>query len=648
MTNYRPEIDGLRTIAVIAVILFHLNPNFLIGGYYGVDVFFVISGYLITEILTKDIRDGNFKILKFWIKRVKRIVPLLLTVIITTLVFLPFFIFLPTFNNLLKDIIPAIFSYFNFHAYFDFGDYWGDKADKSFFIHTWSLSVEEQFYVFYPFILIIINKFSKSFLKPLLLITLISFGLFLYFVNIKTQFTFYMLPFRIWELSIGGALSCLPITSNRNKTYSSLFPILGLTLIFTGYFLASKSISHIAILPVFGSCIIIYFCSKNDITGKLLSSSIFVHLGKLSYSLYLWHWPIIALFKNLEFKYIVNNKIYSCLIIILITYILSFLSFKLIETKARNYDKTPKLVLLGIGLCIILITFYKSSYFNIYYNSQYNQETSYSRYYDISPKQTVIQKDNPIFYNIIMPKRLESNNVAYKEQGIVKIVNNKYPQVLILGDSHGVMWAKVLQEASEELKISSSIYTTNAVKPFFNITDLDNQESNLYFTKKERIDYAKSIVRNINRWKIKMVIMCCRWQNYSSNTDKINFEELIIYLKERNIKIVLINQPPVIGFLDDCNAVQFISYLKINPKKGFNSISINQEKVIKSNRLLTKLSNKYSNIIVFDVFSKLYINNLAKITYNKDVLYFDDDHLSSSGTELFKKDIKNIIKKYVN
>lgn len=178
MNYYRPEIDGLRAIAVLGVILFHLNSSFLIGGYYGVDVFFVISGFLITGILTKKIRNGKFKMVEFWTKRIKRIIPLLMTVIITTITVLPFFLYRPTFNDLLKDIYPAIFSYFNFHAYFNFGDYWGKAADQSFFLHTWSLSVEEQFYLIYPLLLIIIHKYFKSYVIPLLIITIVSLFLF--------------------------------------------------------------------------------------------------------------------------------------------------------------------------------------------------------------------------------------------------------------------------------------------------------------------------------------------------------------------------------------------------------------------------------------------------------------------------------------
>ncbi len=158
MIKYRTEIDGLRTVAIIPVILFHLGYTFVKGGYMGVDVFFVISGYLITKILIDDIENEKFSMYRFWIRRIKRLLPLLLIVVLFTLTITPLLVFKPVIKNLSKDIFPAIFSYFNFHALFDFGNYWGTKSEQSFFLHTWSLSVEEQFYLIYPFFLFFVHK----------------------------------------------------------------------------------------------------------------------------------------------------------------------------------------------------------------------------------------------------------------------------------------------------------------------------------------------------------------------------------------------------------------------------------------------------------------------------------------------------------
>jgi len=293
-------------------------------------------------------------------------------------------------------------------------------------------------------------------------------------------------------------------------------------------------------------------------------------------------------------------------------------------------------------MCIMYIAYYKTSYFNIHYPSTYNQQTIYAAYYDVTPKPEVIKKENPRFYNINLPTRLAENKDAYKKQGIVQIIDNKNPEIIILGDSHGVVWVNTLLDAIKELEVSSSVYTTNGSKPFINIKNLDDQIGNSFFTKQERIDFAKSIVKNIDTWKVKLVIMSCRWENLSPE-NKVEFESLIAYLRNRNIKLLAINQPPLLSFMGNNNASQFISYLKINPVKGYNTILVNEDEIIKSNSYLNELSNKHQNMIVFDVFNKLYTNGKAKISYNNDLLYFDDDHLSTKGTELFKQDLKNVL-----
>lgn len=452
-----------------------------------------------------------------------------------------------------------------------------------------------------------------------------------------------MLPFRIWELSLGGLIGLFPKEKIKNRNYNYYLPLLGLIFIFISYLFAARSITYITVLPVFGAVLIIFFSDGKDIVGKLLSHKTFVHIGKSSYSLYLWHWPVIVLFNNIQLKLIGVSKVYIYILIIFITYVLSYLSYKLIETKLRYHGKTLHFVLFGLVLCFTLTTFYKSSYFNIHYKPLYNQQNYTIRYYDVSPLQAGPKKDNPITYNTIMPERLVKHTDAYKKSGILTIINNNEPKVLIMGDSHGVMWVKTLLDISKELQLSTSVYTTNGVKPFFNIKNLNEQEENKYFTKRQRIDYAKSICSNIEKWKIKTIILSCRWEDLSIG-DKINLQEFIDYLNGRNVNIILINQPPRISFMNDLNAVQYISYLNLKPKKGFNVVTVQQKEVIRGNEYVNFLKKKHSNIMIFDVFGMLYKDGAAKITHDKEVLYFDDDHLSYSGTKLYKDDLKQILK----
>ena len=558
MVKYRAEIDGLRTVAVIPVIVFHLGYGFVKGGFWGVDVFFVISGYLITKVLTDDIENGNFSMYRFWLRRVKRLLPLLLTVILITLIITPFLVFKPVVKDISKDIFPALFSYSNFHALYDFGDYWGGEAKQSFFLHTWSLSVEEQFYLLYPFFLFFAYKYFKNLVIPILTITITSVFIFFFYTKIinKIDTAFYMLHTRIWELSIGGYAG-LMISKYQNikvSKYRNIFPIIGISFIAFSYLFGNRILY---LLPVLGSSLIILFCTPNDIVGKVLSTKLFVFIGKISYSLYLWHWCVIKIFENLSYQFQqINHHLINGLILLL-TFLLAYLSNIFIENKTRNYKHTPRIVLAGIALIVGLTFYFQSDFYRPYYNSKYNQLISYDRYYSTSPT-LIVQKENeslwgdsaPIWKDVIRLSRLPKFNEAYKNEGIITNKKNGVPKIILIGDSHGAMWAKLLNEISEELNITLSCYVSNGNNPFFNIENVNCQEKTNHFTEAQRVEYAKSVIGNIEKWEPKIVVLACRWEHYVNNKQ---FNELLEFLEKRDINVLLLNQPPVLNFMKEKN-----------------------------------------------------------------------------------------------
>jgi peptidoglycan/LPS O-acetylase OafA/YrhL len=644
MIKYRAEIDGLRTVAVIPVILFHLGYSFVKGGFYGVDVFFVISGYLITKILTDDIENGNFSMYRFWLRRVKRLLPLLLTVILATLIITPLLVFKPVVKDISQDIFPALFSYFNFHALHDFGDYWGGDAKQSFFLHTWSLSVEEQFYLLYPIFLFLVHKYFKNFVIPILTITVISFFLFLYYskINGDIDTAFYMLPTRTWELSIGGLCGLISFRNFKISKFQNFLPIIGILFIVVSYLFGIRALW---ILPVIGSSLIILFCTPNNITGKILSTKLFVFIGKISYSLYLWHWCIIALFKNLKYEFQdINHHLINGLIISL-TFLLAYLSYTFIENKTRNYKNTPKIVLAGIALIAGLTFYLQSDFYSPYYKSTYNKQINYVKYYDISPSLNGLNDfldKNALGCNITFSDRLQKFDDAYKKEGIITNKENGTPKIMLIGDSHGVMWAKLLNEISENLGVTLSCYTSNGSNPFFNIGNITSQNENKYYTQIQRIDYAKSIIINIEKWKPKLVILVCRW----SMEDEHN--ALISYLEKRNINVLLFTQPPVLNFMENKNAAQYFTYLGLKPIFGYNLIEVNNSHVEKNNDYIKSLVTKYTNVSVYDVYENMNLNNKIKISLDNEVLYFDDDHLSYYGTFIHKQNILSKINSIIN
>ena len=650
MTKYRPEIDGLRTIAVIPVIIFHLGYNRLSGGYLGVDVFFVISGFLITTILVNKISENNFSMLEFWKRRIRRLFPVLLTVILFFSAFLPTLILKPEIRNLSNDIIPAVLSYFNNYAIFHFGDYWGATAAKSYFLHTWSLSLEEQFYLIYPFFLFFSFKYFRNFITPISIITILSFLIYLYLINNNKIVSFYLLPSRIWELGLGGIVSVINFRNKiQNPTFKNIFVLFGFVLVLTSFLIPQingNENNYIALLPVFGTAIILGLCSNNDYLGRFLSNKNIVYIGKISYSLYLWHWPIIVLFRSLSFQLNNYNWHLINLIILFITFLFSVFSYHFIENKTRNSPHTLKLVGILILFAFTFSWYYNSENFNVYYKSKYNQVKYYASNYDISPNPIDLnwEKYKMLNYGVYIPKKVSNFKNEFRNSGILKIRNNKNPELILLGDSHGVMWAKLLEEITDSLKISSSFYTSNGTNPLFNFKNINDQEGNSFYSKKERIEYAKSIINNIEKWNPKILMISCRWDGVKDKYREYLID-LLNYLNTKSIKVIILNQPPKLDFMIDNNAAQYLTYLKINPVTGLNSMKITDNlNTIEGNSYLKTLSKSYPNVQIYDVYSNMVLDEKMIVSKDNDLFYYDDDHLSYQGTFFHKSNLVQLIK----
>ena len=646
MLKYRPEIDGLRAVAVIPVILFHLGFEWISGGYFGVDVFFVISGFLITSIILKELNSNVFSILNFWKRRIRRILPLTLVVIITILLFGFFVAFRPNLITYANDAISATFSYSNISLYRKLGDYWGTAAENSPFLHTWSLAVEEQFYLIYPFILLLLFKYKISLIKSLSIIIILSFSLFVYGSYYLPNATFFLLPTRAWELGIGGLIAVLGPSKIPFLKYKKALPIIGFFLILVSYvlFTGNNGIGISVTLPVLGAAMIIAYSNKNDLISSWLSHKKIVFIGKLSFSLYLWHWPIIVFFNLYFFKYF-NVEIIRILIVLILTFSLSFITYLFIEKPTRTSKYIFKVVF-GLVITVLVITsFFKSSFLNINYLNNFNKVVFHGLYYDITPTIKTISKNNLLKRKgIIAPERDSIFAYSYKDKGILIGENKDDPAIVVLGDSHGAMWAKVIDEIGYEFNLNRSFYTSVGNQPFFKVPIKSNQKKTGGFTKLERELYTYSFIDNLMEWSPKVLIISCRWS--SLNDENINnMEELIKLTVNKEINVILINEPPIIDLIGNNNSAQFLSYLDYKPNGENQYIKLNDPHVVdKANEKIMLLSLRYKNTFVFDINSYLRVEDEALIIANQDILYYDDDHLSYQGTNLFKDKLKEIIK----
>jgi peptidoglycan/LPS O-acetylase OafA/YrhL len=290
--QFRKDINGLRAIAVIAVVLFHFNPSWMPGGFAGVDVFFVISGFLMTGIIFRGIEQENFSILKFYVARANRIIPALALLCLVMLLFGWFYLTPPDYKTLGLHVASSMGFLSNF-TYWTEAGYFDAASHEKWLLHTWSLSVEWQFYLIYPLLLVAMRKFMsiKAMKTTILFGTVFGFMFCVFATYTWPELAYFLLPTRAWEMMLGGVAYLYPFAKhNRNKYLEWL----GIGLIVSSYFLISAQNpwpGYLAIFPVVGSFLIIQ-AQRND--SLLTSNIVFQKLGTWSYSIYLWHWPLVV------------------------------------------------------------------------------------------------------------------------------------------------------------------------------------------------------------------------------------------------------------------------------------------------------------------------------------------------------------------
>ncbi len=337
----------------MSVVFYHLNFETITGGFTGVDVFFVISGYLITGIIDKEIRSGSFSFAGSYDRRIRRIFPALMIVIVASLVAGYVLLFPNDLSRLAEQSGYAALSLSNFYFYFN-SDYFDPAASSQPLLHTWSLAVEEQFYVVWPILLVILSRFGRKTVVPsLLVLTAASFAISLYFTATNQSFAFYMLPTRAWELSALGGL--LVTGSPGHGPSGELAPLLGMVMIGTSLVTVNEETPFpgwAALLPCVGAAAIIWPRDARVLADGILGSVPMVWLGKLSYSLYLWHWPVIFFANQLWPD---GLTIGQRLGILGVSILLSFATLKAVETPFRRARPLPVWTLISGGASSVLI-----------------------------------------------------------------------------------------------------------------------------------------------------------------------------------------------------------------------------------------------------------------------------------------------------
>ena len=687
--NYRPEIDGLRAIAVGVVILYHADL-FIFGyqpfqgGFIGVDIFFIISGYLITSIIFKElITTGTFSFRYFYERRIRRILPVLFFIMLASLPFAWMYLLPESIIDFVKSILYSLGFSSNFYFHYSGQIYGAESGMIKPFLHTWSLSVEEQYYIVFPVVLIITFKYFRKYLIHILIaLFIISLLLATWASKNFPSFSFYALPTRGWELLAGSMLAYFETKlghRSKYKTLNLILPFFGLILIWHSILFFNDEMFHPSLYtlsPVIGVCLIIWFSNENEFITKLLSTKLFVGIGLISYSLYLWHFPIFAFSRATGF---VMESIAGKILLIPIIFSLSVFSYFYIEKPFRNKNYSfKKLIPILLFFVIILISF---SALTI------NQSGFKKRFPKIF--QTKLNdlnldvKDGEIF-DLLGPngagKTTFINILAGEERNVNLFQEKNLQKVVLIGDSHAGALRYKLNEELKKKKFSLFNFPTEMYLSDFNyVNNKTKKVDNGFIERNNLID--NFLKKNSNL----IVILHYRWmqrllstsfendkkfltQNnlkgsfylYPINGKVLNKDEIEREVKKSFIsqinkiikqghKLILVYPVPEIGVNVPRSLLKqyFIEKDKFN-QNSIPVLSVDYDVFKKNNKYVFEFFDKIQSPNIYQVYPHKYFCNTSieyKCIANDDnnIFYHDSHHLSLKGSEFVVKDIIKLI-----
>ena len=450
--QYRSEIDGLRAVAVIPVILYHAGFETFRGGYVGVDVFFVISGYLITSIILSQMDEGRFSLVNFYERRARRILPALFFVMAVCIPFAWMWL-LPRDMKEFGESLVAVATFSSNILFWHESGYFDIAAELKPLLHTWSLAVEEQYYILFPPFLMLMWKFGKRWMLAILVAAaLLSLGLAQWGAYNLPSATFYLLPTRGWEILLG---SFIAFYFNRfpsagfSDAGNQLLSLAGLVMIALATFTFSKQTpfpSLYALVPTLGTVLVILFTRPGTVVFRLFSNRIMVGIGLISYSAYLWHYPVLAFARQ---KYVLESSYGFMALAAASSLLLGFLSWKYVE-KPFRYSKNVRMVhsfLLPAG--VFLVVFFVNfglfgSISDGYLKARITGERQ--KNYSILAKSTQYDFDSSMIYN----GDCHFWNNAVNDKIVKKFDQcvSKYGKaIVILGDSHAMNLYNIVAKA---------------------------------------------------------------------------------------------------------------------------------------------------------------------------------------------------------
>lgn len=653
--KYRPDIDGLRAVAVLAVVAFHAFPERIQGGFVGVDVFFVISGYLISSILFRDFEQGTFAYRNFYKKRVLRIFPALFLVLTSCLVFGWHFLFANELGQLGKHVAAGVGFISNFVLWSEAG-YFDNLADTKPLLHLWSLGVEEQFYVFWPLFLGAFRKRRDALLPLVVGVACLSFAASVYVVGQDTVGAFYSPVTRLWEIMLGSILAYLNVRGpGTPRKTAGLQAALGLLLIVVALVVTNKGSRFPgwwALLPAAGAFFLISAGPEAWLNRVVIGNPLFVQVGLISYPLYLWHWPLFS------FAYILHDGPPPALVswsLILLSFVLAWLTYRFVETPVRTHPRGGK-VAVALGVLMLCVGL---GGFAIHGSGGGPSRTieSASAVLDVHKKSDQAIRAR---YRIracegalSAPEDVAPFCTTYNTKATGELV-------FIWGDSHAEAWAPLFYQLAREHDLRVVMVSHRGCPPLVGVRRSDGVDTGEDCTTAARAD---SVVRYVAHLKPSVVVLVGFWSLYAhgwsikgvlqSSTHFLTTSETGDATPETS-QAALVSQIPatIDGLLGTGTKVAVFKsppHLKRNlSKRNFlrrADIEVSRAEHDDFERFTARVIERQreeKGVVVFDPAPFLCTDTCQSVV--RDIpMYSDDNHVTEQAALMFKDDVERLL-----
>ena len=633
---YRRDIDVLRAVAIGMVLVNHFFPRLAPAGFLGVDVFFTISGFLIFGNISRSLSLGTFSLSDFFWRRFRRIVPAATCVVVAAVGASEFLVFRPVLPAIASSAVASLASFQNLRFWQSKKDYWSpfdeSSPELSLFLHFWSLSVEEQFYIGFPVLSLLLHRFGKKWVGVGVFgLAVVSLLCFLAWTDSRPIATFYLTPLRMWEMLLGAVAALLVgragvAGSTEDQWLRHAFssfcllclcfvPFLDLTF-GSSSFVAVTLTSVILAFGGFAPSVNVFVCNK-----------ITTWLGLRSYSLYLWHWPVLVLYR----VYVDRSATgLECCILIAATCILSEASFRWVERPTRHWAGGNWVMFTAfLGLCGFLQGL--STIERVYDRGLFNRPRSYAFAYDLNPGNFADASafERGVFRGVDCPGPRFSRDRAF-DVGHVRGSANVAPQVVVLGDSQAVMLGGVFDEVLGSLGVTTSFWAMNGVSPFCRVPPVSEVAPLPNLSAEDLLQVRRAQLSAIDRWRPKLVILASGW--WSKSEEEV--WPLMQFLSERCGAVLIIESPPLVL----CRGGAVADFLIFSELAGSDSATcaIPGWPGDEGRKLARRLSELLPNVELLETQDLFTRKEGVLAAVGRDLVYLDEAHLTAFGAGLLR------------